>query len=290
MRKYSLATLLLVGVTLSALCSTSINSVNSYAYAANAGWVDAYANGANGAFIGRYVCSNYLYGANIGWVHLGSGLPANGISYSNVAANDYGVNVDAYGNLTGYAWGANIGWITFEQTYGKPSVDMSSGALEGYIWSGNIGWISLSNAQAFVQTDYLANGPDTDGDGLPDPWEYTYTNVLTGLTSSPADADGDGSPDEVEFGAGTDPTDPTDLLQITAFVATNATAPVITWTTKDTRFYEVKQTDNLTNTTWSSSSIGLVTAPSTPTETETASLPSTNSIFMKVEAILPLSP
>ena len=272
-----------------ALGASTVNVTNRYAYAANTGWIDARADTANGAVIGRYVCSNYLYAANTGWIHLGDGTPANGLSYGNASAADYGVNVSPYGLLTGYAWSANTGWITFEQTYGKPSVDLKTGALQGSAWSANAGWISLSNAYAFVQTDRLGSGPDTDGDGLPDPWEYSYTNTLAGLGATPADADGDGSPDSDEYGAGTDPTDPSDLLVITAWTATNLPSASLTWASTDTRFYRVKLAYNLTNA-WSESSLGLITDPSTPGTTRILSLSATNRLFLRVQSVLPLSP
>lgn len=286
--RYAVAALSFAALS-GALADTTINVTNRFAYAANSGWVDARPDATNGAVIGRYVCSNYLYAANTGWIHLGSGAPANGISYGNASATDYGVNVSPYGLLTGYAWGANTGWITFEQTYGKPSVDLNTGALQGYAWSANTGWIGLSNAFAFVQTDRLANGPDTDGDGLPDPWEYSYTNTLAGLGAAPADADGDGSPDADEFVAGTDPTNPADLLVITALSATNAPNADLTWASKDTRFYRVMLSGTLSND-WADSTLGLITTPSTPSTTRQVSLSPTNRIFLRVQALLPLSP
>lgn len=271
------------------LAGTTIHGTNRYAYASNTGWLDAYADGTNGATVGRFVCAHYLYAANTGWIHLGDGTPANGVSYSNASATDYGVNVSPYGLLQGFAWGANTGWVTFEQTYGKPAVDLVTGVLSGYAWSANTGWISLSNAYAFVQTERLAGDPDVDGDGLPDPWEYSYTNTLAGLGPSPADADGDGSPDADEYGAGTDPTNPSNRLVITALVATNTAALELSWAATDTRFYRVSVSQDLTNG-WSDSSLGLITDPTTPDTTRTVSLTPTNSMFLRVQAELPLSP
>src|SRR5215469_10509043 len=121
---------------------TSIDPVNRYGYGGNIGWIDWVADTNNGAVLGNYVCSGYLYSANIGWINLGSGNPLNGIQYQNNSVSDFGVNQDGLGNLSGYAWGANIGWITFEQTYGKPKINLLSGVLSGYAWSANCGWIS----------------------------------------------------------------------------------------------------------------------------------------------------
>src|ERR1039458_8708853 len=158
--------------------AATIDAANRYAYGANLGWMDWRGDTANGAVIGEYACSGYLYSANVGWINLGSGSPTNGIYYQNLSANDFGVNQDGLGNLRGYAWGANIGWINFEST-GAPKVDLRTGNFSGYVWSANCGWISLSNALAYVQTDTILAGADSDGDGIPDAWELTYTNSLT---------------------------------------------------------------------------------------------------------------
>src|SRR3954452_10849362 len=87
------------------LAQSTINSSNRFAYGANIGWADGRADGANGMVIGEYVCSGYIYAANVGWINIGGGFPANGIQYQNNSAADFGVNLDAYGNLRGYAWG-----------------------------------------------------------------------------------------------------------------------------------------------------------------------------------------
>jgi hypothetical protein len=76
------------------------------------------------------------------------------MQYQNLSAADFGVNVDSQGNLRGYAYGADIGWVNFE-TNGDPQVSLLTGNLSGYVWSANCGWISLSNAEAYVQTDIL---------------------------------------------------------------------------------------------------------------------------------------
>ncbi len=173
--------LLLFGTLLAPLAdaATTINSIHSFAWSANAGWVNWRGDGANAAVIGEYVCSGYLYGANVGWIHLGNGSPANHIQYQNNAI-DFGVNsmVDpaqpAYATLRGYAYGANIGWIYFG-SLGNPRVAISTGVLAGYAYAANCGWINLNDLGGhYVQTDSIAPGVDTDGNGLADAWEYTY--------------------------------------------------------------------------------------------------------------------
>src|SRR5947209_3964348 len=79
--------------------ATTINNVNSFAYGANIGWINGYADNTNGAVIGEYVCSGCIYSANVGWINLGNGAPANGVQYQNNSAADFGVNHDGLGNL-----------------------------------------------------------------------------------------------------------------------------------------------------------------------------------------------
>ena len=146
-------------------------------------------------------------------------------------------HLDTLGNLRGYAWAANVGWINFE-TSGAPKVDLATGHFTGHAWSANCGWISLSNAVAFVQTDTVAPGADTDGDGITDAWELTHTNTLTTLTAT-GDTDGDGMTDLQEYLADTHPLDPDDKLWITSYTRTG-TYNNLWWRSQPTRYYAVE--------------------------------------------------
>lgn len=69
-------------------------------------------------------------------------LSFNCISGGACGAVDYGVNIDADGNMSGYAWTSNYGWLKFGGLSGFPTgggtesvnarVDMSSGKLSGW--------------------------------------------------------------------------------------------------------------------------------------------------------------
>jgi len=269
--------------------TTSIDLVNCYAYGANIGWINCVADTNNGAVMGDYVCSGYIYSANVGWINLGSGSPTNGIYYQNLSASDFGVNQDGLGDLTGYAWGANIGWVTFEQTYGKPKVNLLTGALSGYVWSANCGWISLSNAEAQVQTDYLYPGPLAPN-GLPIPWLLNYfgtTNV-----NANADPTGKGMTIGQDYVAGTDPNVTTSVFRITSERFTSlGTIDSLTWDSEPTRQYYILENTNVTTATWVDSSLGLI-APSAGSTT-TAGFTQTPNVpgrFFRVEASLPLPP
>jgi len=228
--------------------ATTISPLNHYAYGANLGWLDGRGDITSGAVMGEYVCSGYIYGANIGWINLGSGFPTNGIQYRNLSTNDFGVNIDSAGNLSGCAWGANIGWIVFTNgtatgalsATDAPKVNMSTGRFGGYAYSANCGWISLGNTTAFVQTDRIAPGADLNGDGIPDAWEIL--NFGTTNIDVNADADGDGVSNIAEYVAGTNPNDIDSNLRIT-YMAYGDVAPYFTtlhWTSVPTRFYTIQ--------------------------------------------------
>ena len=269
--------------------ATSINATHRHAYGANIGWLNFRGDIANGAKIGLYFSTGYVWSANTGWISLGSGAPANGFSYANNSATDWGVNlVMPGGYLRGMAYGANIGWINFE-TNGNARVNLVTGKLDGYAYGANVGWISLSNSQAHVQTDYLDWGPDTDGDGIPDAYEYATTGNLTNLTAG-GDFDNDGSGDKDEFLADTDPTDGTSLLEITALnraVTTN----VVTWTVEPTRTYRLEQANAATNNaTWVDSGLGVLAPGMAPTLTGLVPDPSATTRVYRARALVPLAP
>jgi len=278
-----LSTACILGMASLVLAETTIDPMNKNAYGANVGWINAQGDITNGMVVGQAFCSGYIYSANCGWIDLGDGSPANQVAYANDSATDFGVNHDGSGNLTGYAYGANIGWLTFEQTYGKPNIDLLTGALSGYVWSANAGWISLHTSEGYVKTATLHAGPDSDSDGIPDAWELGYTNLLTGLSGS-GDADGDGVSDADEYRADTNPTDADDLLIITDLTIKGSTN-TLTWTAKPTRTYQLQRGATLTN--WIDGVPGI---PVSGPEMSESVIGITNGTqFYRVKATLPLS-
>ena len=270
---------LLAGI--SVIADSTVDPNNKYAYGANIGWINAEGDITNGVVIGQAFCSGYMYGANVGWISLGDGSPANGVAYRNDSTTDFGINHDGLGNLTGYAYGANIGWINFEQTYGQPKVNLSTGELSGYAWGANVGWIGLSG----ITTLTLDSGPDTDGDGIPDAWELGHTNVLTAIGG--ADADGDGVPDMDEYLADTDPLDPNNLLQITDFAVVSDTN-LVAWTCVPTREYTLEYNTDLTSSNWTATSSSFI-PPHGPEVEETVPGVGDTNRFYRVQVVPPLA-
>lgn len=266
---------------------TTLDAANRFAYGANIGWVDGYADGANGAVVGEYVCSGYLYGANIGWINLGNGNPTNGIYYQNLSAEDFGVNQDGAGNLRGYAWGANIGWIRFEEL-GAPKVDLRTGNLSGHIYSANCGWLSLTNGFAQMQTERIAPG-SREASGLPLAWQLLHFGQ-TGV-SADADADGDGVSNLLEYLAGTNPKDPSSRLIITSHAFTaEGNSESVAWQSVPNGFYYLQTSVDLASTAvWSDSGLGLIASDGI---ISARTIPATNGAirFYRVQAVRPLGP
>lgn len=273
------------------VADTTVDASHPYAYGANIGWLNARGDITNGAVLGHSYCTGYLYSANCGWIGLGNG-PTNGWQYGNASANDWGVNHDGQGDLTGYAYGANIGWIAFEQTYGQPKIDLQTGNLSGYVWGSNVGWISLSNAQAYVRTETLDAGPDTDADGIADAWEYARAGDLTTLSDGGHDEDGDGVSDVEEYAADTDPGLDTEYLAITQLARVNGTNTV-SWESRPTRFYMVESTNAVPSDAvggWTDAGGGMIGPPETTPTTAEMTDSGNDALFYRVRAVMPLAP
>ena len=169
-------------------------------------------------------------------------------------------------------------------------MDLKTGKFSGSIYSANCGWVSLSNAFAFVQTDRIATSADSDGDGIADAWELTYTNTLTAFTAS-SDTDGDGISDKNEYLAGTNPNDPSDYLAITAIAANASGTPTsLTWKSTLSRCYYIQERLDLNiATSWFDSGLGLI-SPDGASTTRIIFDTNAPTRFYRIQAVKPLSP
>ena len=273
--------------------STTISPASRYSYASNFGWQNWRwsAISADAPAIESAILHGCVYSANVGWIDLGDGTPTSGIRYSQTG-QDYGVNHDGAGALTGYAYGANIGWIRFAQTWtSPPRVDLTTGALSGYAYSANCGWIHLGSLRSRIRpgsdSEILAGGGI--GDGIADPWELERlaaaglgSNLALLGTSPNSDFDGDGVSDYNEYLADTDPFRADDRLAVTMIDYDPTTRDLdLNWTGSDRRIYRVYCSGDLTN--WSP-----VGDPGTGGAAYfTLTGPATPHLFFRVQSSLP---
>src|SRR5258708_16538864 len=82
-------------LVVSGRADTTIDPRNHCAGGANIGFTDWRPSTVDGVNIGDTFCAGFIYAANVGWIKVGAGTPANGTSYSNTSATDFGVNCSA---------------------------------------------------------------------------------------------------------------------------------------------------------------------------------------------------
>jgi hypothetical protein len=291
--------LLILAAPLLASATTTIDANHQYSYGANVGWMNWLADSsADGVSVGEFICSGWVYAANVGWINMGNGMPVNHIQYQNNSGTDFGVNygIDptqpGYGILRGYAYGANIGWITFEAT-GNPRVSLFTGALSGYAYSANCGWINLNDMGSppnYVQTDHIAMGVDTNGNGIADAWEYLYFGGLLSPGEENSDPNGNGMTLLQDYQDGVDPLTPNSGLRITAY-STNSggTLSAVTFTSTAGRLYTIEVNTDLSQPlNWTDSGLGMFAPDQGTSTTRNVTQASAVKRFFRVKTMRPL--
>jgi len=264
---YFLTTLLAVAASASA--QSTVSAANSSAYGANAGWLDLRPSAADGVVVGGAFLSGHIHAANCGWIDLGDGTPANGHTYSNASAGDFGVNHDGTGTLTGYGYGANIGWIHFgwagANDPNRAHFDLSSGQWLGYAYSANLGWINLGTG---ILTTSSVTYTDSDHDGIADAWEIQHFGNLS-TAGIGSDHDGDGQSDAAEYAADTDPNKVEEFLHIVSQSYNPGLTKVALQfsTTRPTRSYTLQTSTTLGAGDWVLTGAPFLADPGTETTT-----------------------
>lgn len=249
MKKLILAWL---ATTALALGQATIDPANAFAWSANAGWIHLRPTAPDGVKVGEYHLSGKAYGANFGWISFGASQVANGYSYSNTSAADFGVNQDGAGNLSGWAYAANAGWIRFgwagPTDANRPRIDLSTGNFSGYAWSANLGWIRLGTGLKTLTIQRT----DSDGDGIGDEWEMAYFGNLT-TAGATTDFDHDGVSDRDEYLADTRPdvrTAPLRLEIVSVTRGSGSYSATLRWNSQASRSYELQISPDLQAANW----------------------------------------
>lgn len=272
-----------------ALADSTINAVNKFAHAANAGWINFRHDqpaSPEGVVFGEYFLSGFAHGANIGWIDFGDGSPADGIRYANGSPSDFGVNHDGAGNLSGLAYGANFGWADASNP-DRPRVNLLTGGFSGYAYSANLGWIQLGTG--FLTADSMLS-IDSDNDGIADAWEREVFGNLTTATAS-SNWDHDTSPDKQEYLAATNAKDADSHFSIeSTLYNSDHTQATVTFTSSANRFYRLQTSESLgiAPDMWIDGGLGLITPDAGASTTRSISWLTTDHKFIRAVAVLPL--
>jgi hypothetical protein len=148
----------------------NIDSTNKYSWGENIGWMNwapIYDSTEYGVTVYDECLTGYIWTENAGWIKVGdmscsggdccqAGTTKGYENDSNSTDNDgdgvtddWGVNNDGSGNLSGYAWGENAGWINFDDTsvndYNQVVIN-GDGEFTDYAWGENVGWVNMNCA------------------------------------------------------------------------------------------------------------------------------------------------
>lgn len=138
-----------------------------YAWAENAGWINAEpsGDGGPGVQVDDFELTGWMWGENTGWINISCR------NTSSCDAVDFHVVNDGAGALSGYAWAENAGWINFAPSTAGVTVDVVTGDFSGRAWGENIGWITFASTGPHpykVKTGWNCSPPPSPPSGSPD--------------------------------------------------------------------------------------------------------------------------
>lgn len=120
--------------------------------------------------------------------------------------------------------------------------------------------------------------PDSDGDGIPDDWEWVYFNTLD--RDGTGDFDSDGLSDAKEYAAGTDPTNQQSVLRVLTLQSIGGSTIKLLWGAVPGKDYEVQRRSSVSSEGWET--VGHVHTSSSSGEWEEATSPDAVSRFYRV--------
>jgi hypothetical protein len=136
--------MLFILISLKAFATSNIDTTDKYAWSETSGWLNF--NGTNNdVTVYNDHLEGYVWVENIGLIRLGTHTSGGEHTYANTSKDDYGVNNDGSGNLSGYGWSETAGWINFNSSHSQVTINANSGDFDGYAWAENLGWIHFNN-------------------------------------------------------------------------------------------------------------------------------------------------
>jgi hypothetical protein len=135
-----------------------------------AGWLE-YSHTDGGLKVFDSHLEGFACNTNIGLIRFGTHSEGGTHTYGNTGSDNYGVNNDSTGNLSGTAWSPTVGWIHFAPEHGGVVIDPETGIFNGFAVNENIGWISFSGeaddkTTYGVTTDWRGSGVAITEEGL----------------------------------------------------------------------------------------------------------------------------
>jgi mono/diheme cytochrome c family protein/regulation of enolase protein 1 (concanavalin A-like superfamily) len=195
----------------------------------------------------RHVMSSLTYqsGANLQWRSSTDGgcsfTPGPGVTAPTwLRLTRTGSVFQAYQSVDGSAW----------TQFASTSVAMNSNVVVGLaVTAVTNGALNASTFDSVLIQPIGIPIVDTDGDGMPDDWEYANALDETNPADGSEDADNDGMTNLQEYRAGTNPRDALSLLRITSLVRTNNTV-IVRFIAGSGRNYAVERSIVLPATNW----------------------------------------
>ena len=141
-------------------------------------------------------------------------------------------------------------WLTMLSHGGPGSGDVRYAVARNTDSAMRMGTLSVAGKTVTVIQDGAP--ADANSDGLPDSWQVLYfSNAMSPDANPSLDFDGDGMTNLQEYLAGTDPTDPLSLLNITSFsVASAEQAFQLAFPSLLNRYYQIQRTADLMDPEW----------------------------------------
>ena len=158
-----------------------------------------------------------------------NGVPRYGVASSctfEVLLHESGKIVFQYGAMSGTSvYGASA-------TIGIESPDGSQGVQYSYNLAG-----AVANGTS-ITFDTTKPPTDNDSDGIPNALEAIYGGTTTSIVPN-SDSDGDGQINSSEIYAGTNPNDPSSLLQLEGTQQLTTNSCVLVWQSVPGRYYDI---------------------------------------------------